>query len=74
VKKLKQEVARITKEITPKLVKNVYTLLEKKSPEKIVQMLEAVIGILRDRVACSNVDVEVKILKLTHYLVLFEIL
>lgn len=48
VKKQVEECRNIQKAITPKLVKNLYKLLEKKTPEKIKTMVEAFIGLLRD--------------------------
>jgi hypothetical protein len=63
VKKQKDELKRIQKEITPKLVKQLYQLLEKKSPEKICRMLEAFIGLIRNSESANNKDVEVYIEK-----------
>lgn len=62
VKKQKDELRKIQKEINPKLVKKLYKLLEKKSPEKITTMLEALVGLLRNSEMSSNKDVEVCIL------------
>lgn len=62
VKKQKDELRRIQKEINPKLVKKLYKLLEKKTPEKITTMLEALVGLLRNSENCSPKDVEVRFL------------
>ena len=54
VKRQKDELKKITKEITPKLVKQLFSLLEKKTPEKICRMLEAFVGLIRNSEASNN--------------------
>jgi hypothetical protein len=54
---------RIAKEITPKLTKQLFQLLEKKTPEKICRMLEAFIGLIRNSESANNKDVELYIAK-----------
>lgn len=56
--KQKDELRRIQKELTPKLVKQVYKLLEKKRPEKIVILIECFIGLLRNSSEVESADVE----------------
>jgi hypothetical protein len=68
VKKQKDELRRIQKEITPKLVKQLYAVLEKRSPEKICTMLEALVGLLRNTEVGTNQDVEVSSIILNTYL------
>lgn len=63
VKRQKDELKRISKEITPKLVKQLFNLFEKKSPEKICRMMEAFIGLIRNSEACNNKDVELYLMK-----------
>jgi hypothetical protein len=59
VKNQQNELRGIVRKITPSLVKNLYKLLEKKSPEKISLLVEALIGMLRNTRETSNIDVEV---------------
>ena len=47
-------------EFSQKLLKNLFELLEHKSPHKIVLMVEAVVGVLRNQTKVSNIDVEVR--------------
>ena len=54
------ELRRIQKELTPKMVKQLYKLLSKKSPTKIALMTEALVGLLRNSENCTNDDVEVQ--------------
>lgn len=49
----------ILKKMTPKLTKKLYKLLSSKSPEKIVLLMEALVGMLRNVKECSQTDVEV---------------
>lgn len=46
-------------------------MLEKKSPEKITTMLEALVGLLRNSENCTNRDVEVYLLKIMLNKVIF---
>ena len=59
VKKQKEELRKIPKEINPKLIKNLCSILNKKSPPKIVQMLEALVGLLKNSETTTSEDVEV---------------
>ena len=59
VKKQKEELRKIPKEINPKLIKNLCNILNKKSPPKIVQMLEALVGLLKNSETTTSEDVEV---------------
>lgn len=62
-KATKDELRKVQKEITPELVKSLYQLLEKKSPAKIVEMIEAVIGMLRNTETVNSSDVEMYLKK-----------
>jgi hypothetical protein len=59
VKKQIEELKRIQREITPKLIKQLYSLLERKSPPKITQMVESLAGLLKNTEEPTNEDVEV---------------
>eukprot|EP00347_Sterkiella_histriomuscorum_P004679 403359521 len=59
VKRQKDELKRIQREVTPKLVKQLYNMLEKKTPEKVCRMLEAFVGLIRNSESSNNQDVEV---------------
>jgi hypothetical protein len=59
MKNQNNELRGILKKITPKLTKSLYKLLENKTPEKIAQLAEAMVGMLRNSREVSNVDVEV---------------
>lgn len=49
------------KQINKKLIKNLYSLLDKKNPEKVTLMMEALVGMLRNQRDSNSVDVEVSI-------------
>lgn len=70
IRKQKDELRRIQKLITPKLLKSLFNILEKKSPEKLVQMIEAFIGLLRNTDKVSPGDVEVNLIN-AHNLISF---
>lgn len=57
VKKQKEELRNIQRLITPELVKQLFTLLENKNIQKIVEMIEALIGLLRNSEHVSSSDV-----------------
>ena len=50
---------KVLKEITPKMVESLFEILETRSPPKLVEMVESLVGILRNRKQASNYDVEV---------------
>ena len=47
-KKISEELKKIKNEITPKMMDNLFELLSKKSPHRLVQLVEAVVGLLRN--------------------------
>lgn len=49
--------------ITPELVKKLYSLLETKNIKKIGDMIEALIGLLRNTENCSSSDVQIYLKK-----------
>lgn len=57
VKKQKEELRNIQRMITPELVKQLFTLLENKNIVKIVEMIEALIGLLRNSENVTSNDV-----------------
>ena len=59
VKKQKEELRNIQRMITPELVKQLYTLLENKNIPKIVDMVEALVGLLRNSQNVTSSDVRV---------------
>ena len=61
VRKQRDELRRIQKELNPKLLKQVYSLLENKRPEKVVTLMESFIGLLRNSGEVQPGDVEVNI-------------
>jgi hypothetical protein len=63
VKKQKEELRYIQRMITPELVKQLYTLLENKNIPKIVDMVEALVGLLRNSQNVTSSDVRVYLQK-----------
>lgn len=61
VKQQQEQLRGILKNIDKKLIKRLYKLLEDKTPEKIVKMMEALVGMLRNQRDTNCVDVEVQI-------------
>lgn len=57
VKKQKEELRNIQRLITPELVKQLFTLLENKNIQKIVDMVEALVGLLRNNEHVTSSDV-----------------
>ena len=49
--------------ITPELVKKLYSLLETKNIKKVADMIEALIGLLRNTENCSSSDVQIYLKK-----------
>lgn len=58
VKKQKDELRRLQREITPKLVASLYSLLEKKNIPRIATMVETLVALLRNKEEATSVDVE----------------
>jgi len=63
VKKQRDELRGIQKKITPKLSKQLYKLLENKTPDKITILMESLVGLLRNVKDVSNNDVELYLRK-----------
>lgn len=63
VKKQKDELRNIQKVITPELVKKLYELLENRNVKKIGDMVEALVGLLRNQENASSYDVQVYLKK-----------
>ena len=63
VKKQKDELRNIQKEITPKLVKELYSFLETKNIPKVTTMIECLIGLLRNSEESRASDVKVYLQK-----------
>jgi hypothetical protein len=49
--------------ITPELVKKLYDLLENKNAKKIVEMVEALVGLLRNSENVTSYDVQIYLKK-----------
>jgi hypothetical protein len=49
--------------ITPELVKKLYDLLENKNAKKIVEMIEALVGLLRNSENVTSYDVQIYLKK-----------
>lgn len=58
IKTVSSEVKKIQSKITPALIKDLYTLLEKKSPPALIAVLEAMVGLLRNSENANKIDVE----------------
>lgn len=58
VKKQKEELRQIQKQITPQLVADLYKFLEQKNVPKITQMIEALVGLLRNTEEVHSSDVK----------------
>jgi len=57
VKKQKEELRNIQRLITPELVKQLFNLLENKHNQKIVEMVESLVGLLRNTEHVTSSDV-----------------